>query len=408
VGASPAGAEIVFALRLSKRSGAHAPRLVICRADQWDTPLLISPMTLLRDEPTQTWYTARFTPQQPGLLFYRFDAEAGDLRRPILRTGGLFEGYLGAYGGEHWQLTVFDKHMRPPKALSGGILYQIFPDRFFNSGREKANIPSDRLLRADWGALPVWRPDSGGKVLCNDYFGGDLEGIRQKLPYLASLGVTAVYLNPVFEAHSNHRYNTADYTKIDPLLGDAKDLERLCDEAGKQGIAVLLDGVFSHTGADSLYFNREGRYGAGGAFRDPASPYAKWYRFERYPDVYKSWWGIDTLPEVDENQPSYLSYIAGEGGVIDRWMKAGVAGWRLDVADELPDGALDAICAAIRRFDPDAAIIGEVWEDASNKVSYGVRRRYLTGGQLSSVTNYPTPFWDLCARAAPSAFSRRF
>ncbi|MEG1850078.1 MAG: glycoside hydrolase family 13 protein, partial [Oscillospiraceae bacterium] len=229
-----------------------------------------------------------------------------------------------------------------------------------------------------------------GVFRCDDYFGGDLEGIREKLPYLEGLGVTALYLNPIFEAHSNHRYNTANYEKIDPLLGTEADFRALCADARAHGIAVVLDGVFSHTGSDSVYMNREGRYGERvGAARDPESPYRAWFSFEHYPDRYKCWWNFATLPEVRETEPSYLEYIAGQGGIIDRWMEAGAAGWRLDVADELPDAALDVLCAAMRRNHPDAPIIGEVWEDASNKSAYGTRRRYLLGRQLSSVMNYP-------------------
>ena len=390
LGAVRAGEELRLSLRLPKRSGARSPRLLVYAADRWESPLLISPMTLLRDEPAQVWYTVRFTPPAPALLFYRFDVDLGDRRASVLRGKNLFEGGMGDGFSEHWQLTVCDPEMKPPAALAGGLIYQIFPDRFFASGQPKRDVPQDRELRADWGGEPRWRPDSDGKVRCGDYFGGDLEGIRQKLPYLESLGVTALYLNPIFEAHSNHRYNTADYRKIDPLLGSEQDLRRLCAEAKACGISVILDGVFSHTGSDSVYFNREGRYGeASGAFRDPESPYRSWYRFEHYPDRYQSWWGFETLPEVDEKNPDYLRFLTGADGVIRHWMDAGVSGWRLDVADELPDEALDAICRTVRRCDPDAPVIGEVWEDASNKVSYGVRRRYLLGEQLSSVMNYP-------------------
>ena len=267
LGAVRAGEELRLSLRLPKRSGARSPRLLVYAADRWESPLLISPMTLLRDEPAQVWYTVRFTPPAPALLFYRFDVDLGDRRASVLRGKNLFEGGMGDGFSEHWQLTVCDPEMKPPAALAGGLIYQIFPDRFFASGQPKRDVPQDRELRADWGGEPRWRPDSDGKVRCGDYFGGDLEGIRQKLPYLESLGVTALYLNPIFEAHSNHRYNTADYRKIDPLLGSEQDLRRLCAEAKACGISVILDGVFSHTGSDSVYFNREGATKAGGGLR---------------------------------------------------------------------------------------------------------------------------------------------
>lgn len=388
-GAVPAGAAVTFRIVLPVESGAREPRLLVYEADQWDRPVLAQPMKIVSDELSAAWYETVFTPPAPRLLFYQFDAQTDSGRVPIRRGPGS-AGFLGNWDGDFWQLTVYDPAMKTPPALAGGILYQIFPDRFRSSGAPKRNVPSDRILRGDWGGTPEWKPDADGKTLCNDYFGGDLAGIRERLPYLASLGVTALYLNPIFEAHSNHRYNTADYRKIDPLLGDEADFAALCADAHALGISVLLDGVFSHTGSDSLYFNREGRYGPGGAFRDPGSPYRSWYQFDPSdPARYKSWWGFETLPEVNETDPSYLAFLCGEGGVIEHWMQLGADGFRLDVADELPDPALDAICAAIRRSNPNAPVIGEVWEDASNKISYGVRRRYLLGGQLSSVMNYP-------------------
>ena len=226
-------------------------------------------------------------------------------------------------------------------------------------------------------------------MLNNDYFGGDLKGIEEKLPYLSELGVTCIYLNPIFEAHSNHRYNTADYTKIDPLLGTEKDFASLCEAAHKRNIKIILDGVFSHTGDDSVYFNKQHRYGDGGAYNSKGSPYFKWYKFEHYPDKYASWWGFDTLPEVTEECEDYLEFITGENGIIAKWLKLGADGWRLDVADELPDVFLDKVRLAVKKAKPEALLLGEVWEDATNKFSYGQRRKFLLGEQFDSVMNYP-------------------
>lgn len=342
---------------------------------------------------THKLYRCGFTPAEPALYFYRFEANGPDGVRHI----GKGPGSAGMYGepGEMWQLTVYDAGMTPPDSLkAGGVIYQIFPDRFFNGGKPRDNVPEDRLLRRDWGGVPeydyaAFEDGRAGRRAASDYFGGDLRGIEEKLDYIKSLGVTAIYLNPIFEAHSNHRYNTADYHKIDPLLGTKEDFRSLCESAKRRGIKIVLDGVFSHTGADSVYFNRFGRYGEGGAYRDENSPYRRWYKFLRYPDEYVSWWGIRDLPEVDEEEESYLEFICGEKGVLREWMELGASGWRLDVADELPDAMLDRIRAAVKAYDPDACIIGEVWEDASNKISYSRRRRYLLGGQLDSVMNYP-------------------
>ena len=174
------------------------------------------------------------------------------------------------------------------------------------------------------------------------------------------------------------------------MLGTDEDFEHLCKQAKTYGIDIILDGVFSHTGADSIYFNKFGRYGDHeGAYRDPDSKYKNWYCFSRYPFDYESWWGITTLPNVNENNPDYTEYICGENGILQRWIDKGARGWRLDVADELPDEFLDNLNKAVKAKGDDKVIYGEVWEDASNKESYGVRRRYLIGGQLDSVMNYP-------------------
>ena len=223
-----------------------------------------------------------------------------------------------------------------------------------------------------------------------DYYGGDLPGIRKKLTYLASLGVTCIYLNPIFEAHANHRYNTADYRKVDPVLGTNEDFAELCRAAKARGIDVVLDGVFSHTGSDSVYFNREGRYASFGAWQGPGSPYRRWYDFSpNYPHGYRCWWGFETLPEVNEEDRSYREFICGEGGVIDYWLGLGASGFRLDVADELPDDFIEEIRRAVKRHGSEKYLLGEVWEDATNKWSYGRRRTYLLGKGLDAVMNYP-------------------
>lgn len=324
---------------------------------------------------------------EEGLYFYRFSytSDHGDFYVTA------FEHNIGHISseGNWWQLTCYEKNYKTPDWIKGGIIYQIFPDRFKNSGKKKSNVPEGRYLTANWYKQPEYRQQNGLCSLNNDYYGGDLEGIREKLPYISELGVSCIYLNPIFEAHSNHRYNTADYLKIDPLLGTEEDLKALCEDAKKLGIYVILDGVFSHTGDDSVYFNKYGRYGNGGAYNDKNSPYFGWFKFRSWPNQYHSWWGISTLPETVEENEDFDRFITGEDGVIRYWMKRGVKGWRLDVADELPDSILDHIREAIKTEDPEGFLLGEVWEDATNKISYGSRRRYLRGRQLDSVMNYP-------------------
>ena len=336
---------------------------------------------------SEEWWTLTYSAALSGLYMYYFECLTSWGKTYITNFGG-GEGRLNATGSE-FQLTVYDENFSTPDWLKGGIIYQIFPDRFYNSGKEKKNVPPDRILRDDWGGEPKWRLNPDGKMLNNDYFGGDLKGIEQKLPYLRQLGVSCIYLNPIFEANSNHRYDTADYKKIDSVLGDEKDFISLCKKAKKLGISVMLDGVFSHTGDDSIYFNKYGRYDSVGAYQSKQSPYYEWYNFEQYPDKYASWWGIDILPETDETNEDYIEFITGENGVARKWLRNGARAWRLDVADELPDKFLDSFTQAVKAEKSDAIVLGEVWEDASNKCSYGKRRRYLQGKQLDSVMNYP-------------------
>ncbi len=304
-----------------------------------------------------------------------------------------------------FRVTVYDENYRQPRGFAGGIMYQIFPDRF-NIGGERLPDPfGDRRFHNNLSDVPNFRPDADGILRNNDYFGGNLKGIEQKLDYLYDLGIGAIYLNPIFESHSNHRYDTADYLKIDPLLGDEGNLRSLCAKAAEKGIKIIADGVFSHTGADSIYFNRYHRYGADGAFVNPDSRYAEWYSFDES-GGYRSWWGFENLPEVDEKSESFIEFICGEGGVLEHWLDVGVGGFRLDVADELPDEFIAEIRSTIKRKNPDALLIGEVWEDASDKISYGVRRRYLLGDELDSVMNYP--FRDAIIGFVKTADDRTF
>lgn len=373
-----------FSLRFPKSWNVNEPVLVMFRPGEKErfVPLAITDSTT-----DYNVFTCTFNPQHLGLHHYYFTMMLDGNRRYIKRSGASL-GVLD--NGELFQLTVFEKDMAAPDWIKGGIMYQIFPDRFCYSATPHENVPADRQIHTDWLDTPYYLPDEKGIIRNNDYFAGDLKGIQQKLPYLESLGVTCIYLNPIFESHENHRYSTACYEHIDPMLGTDEDFEELCAEAKKHGIDIILDGVFSHTGADSIYFNKFGRYGQQeGAYNDPNSKYRNWYCFSRYPIEYESWWGITTLPNVNENNPDYTNYICGEGGILQRWIDKGARGWRLDVADELPDEFLDNLNKAVKAKGNDKIIYGEVWEDASNKESYGVRRRYLIGGQLDSVMNYP-------------------
>lgn len=332
------------------------------------------------------YWEIHFSATTAGLYFYHFELET-PWGNSLVKNVGNGEGDLNAEGTE-FQQTVYEKDFKTPDFLKGGLIYQIFPDRFYNSKTPKKNVPESRVMRK-WGEEPYWQESQMNGIWNNDYFGGDLKGVEEKLEYLSGLGVSCIYLNPIFEAHSNHRYDTADYEKIDSLLGDENDLESLCKKAHGLGISVILDGVFSHTGCDSKYFNMYNRYNTVGAYNSKSSPYFSWYKFTDYPNGYKSWWGIKLLPEVSEEDEGYREYICGKNGILRKWLRLGISGWRLDVADELPDVFLDDLRKAVKEENENAVIIGEVWEDATNKFAYGERRRYLLGDQLDSVMNYP-------------------
>ena len=383
-GAVEAGAPVHFRITLPRELSCSAARLIMEREGD---PAIIQDMFWCgMNGDNREWWECDFTPEEPGLYFYQFEARTC---RGVQRLSRGERGWAVFGGTWRWQLTVYQAGFETPSWLEGGVMYQIFPDRFFKADQEKAGLPAGRTYHQDWYEQPDWRPNQQGRVTNSDFFGGDLRGIAEKLPYLKSLGVTCLYLNPVFESHSNHRYDTADYSKIDPLLGTEEDFTALCQAAGDLNIQVLIDGVFSHTGSDSVYFNREGRYESAGAYNSPESLYYPWYNFQNWPDQYESWWGFDTLPNVNETNESYNAFINGEDGIVRRWLRAGASGWRLDVADELPDLFIDKLSAAAKAEDSEALVLGEVWEDASNKAAYGVRRRYLLGGQLDSVMNYP-------------------
>lgn len=330
-----------------------------------------------------------------GLLFYYFDI--GENGHSIYygnndeALGGLGKSYDNI-PDKKFQITVYDKNFKTPEWWKNSICYQIFPDRFAKSADSEKNLDSrNDIIRRNWGDDPFYKPEQfGGKYLSNDFFGGTLKGIEEKLPYLADLGVSCIYLNPIFKAYSNHRYDTGNYKEIDPILGDDKDFDHLCKTAESFGIRIILDGVFNHTGSDSLYFNKSGNYDSIGAYQSTESPFYNWFRFSEHPDKYESWWGIDTLPQVEEHCKEFQDYIlTDKDSIVKHWLKKGASGWRLDVVDELPDFFVKILRREAKKQNPDAVIIGEVWEDASHKVAYDELREYFLGEELDSVMNYP-------------------
>ena len=323
-------------------------------------------------------------PEKPCIVWYYFICGGAYYGNARDNLGG--PGEIYAHEPPSYQITVYDPAYETPAWMGDGVMMQIMPDRFFRGG----DFPCRGKLHADWYEQPELSLSANGDNAANDFFGGDLLGIRQKLHYIASLGVTALYLNPVFLSPSNHKYDTSDYLQIDPAFGTEADLSALCAEGEKFGIRVILDGVFSHTGADSVYFNREHTFPGPGACDSKDSPYYSWYTFLHWPDKYRCWWGFDTLPNVDKTSRAFREFIIrGEDSVCAHWLRAGTSGWRLDVADELPMDFIAEFRARLKKENPQAALIGEVWEDPSRKVAYGALRSYCLGDTLDGVMNYP-------------------
>ncbi len=331
-------------------------------------------------------YSVSLIFDEADLYFYRFCVIKDGVNNIFGRNE---QNYPSLSSQDSWQLLCTEKDRAVADCFCGKIYYQIFPDRFAKDGSSDLKGKLEPYsVHENMSDVPKYLPNEHGIVENNDFFGGNLKGIINKLDYLENIGVDVIYLNPIFMAHSNHRYDTADYKRIDPMLGKEEDFVLLCNEAHKKNIKIILDGVFSHTGDNSVYFDKYNHFG-NGAVSNFNSPYRDWYKFSRYPDEYESWWGISTLPCVDEMNQSYLDFIVtGSDSVIRHWLRAGADGFRLDVADELPDEFIKAVYKTLKDEKPESVLIGEVWEDASNKISYGVRRKYLLGGELDGVMNY--------------------
>lgn len=329
-------------------------------------------------------YTADYVFDAAGIYYYRFEMRNRD---------GVWYYGRGENGesvcGENlpeWQLTVYKSTYKTPDFAKGNIIYHVFVDRFNRADGVKTKRKY-RLHESFSESPEVVSADR--KYYADDFFGGNFNGIREKLDYLEELGVGIIYLSPIFKAYSNHRYDTGDYLKVDELLGTEDDFRRLLDAAHEKGMKVILDGVFNHSGADSLYFNKFGTYDSLGAYQSKSSPYYDWYYFKKFPDEYACWWGCDNVPDLNKSNKDYRALVFGKNGVVEKWQKLGADGWRLDVVDELPIDFVNLLIKKIKSVNKDALVIGEVWEDASTKVSYGELRPYLLGDQLDGTMNYP-------------------
>ncbi len=379
------GQTVTLHLHIPTAVSAWKVEIVLCYED--GSPARYHEMYRIEQRGAYDIYEGDFSLFAPGLHFYYFQIHAPHGMFRLFKQGddtNMEEGGL-------WQISCISPDFTTPDWAKGAIIYQIFPDRFHRSG--KCNLTGKLrpyTVHRHWDEDVDWAPDENGIVHNNDFFGGNFRGITEKMDYIASLGTGIIYLNPISKAFSNHRYDTGDYKIPDPMLGTEADFRDMCDAAHARGMKVILDGVYSHTGSNSLYFDRERTFGGNGAYCRQDSPFYHWYTFYQWPNNYHFWWNFDTLPTVNKMHPDFIRYvITDEDSVVAHWMKLGADGFRLDVADELPDEFIRMIHDRIREINPEALLMGEVWEDASNKTAYNHRRRYFTNAELDSIMNYP-------------------
>lgn len=346
-------------------------------------------MNYLNKNENYLLYSIQLDELETGLYFYYFEFFENESLKYISNFN--FNAEISDEIST-WQLTVYNKDFQTPEWIKGGIIYQIFPDRFEKSENfipTKAKNSEERIIHSNWTDIPNSALDTKN-YSAKDFFMGNLNGILDKKNYIKSLNVNMIYLNPIFESSENHRYSTANYFKVDPFLGTNEIFKNLCTEFKNIGINFILDGVFSHTGSDSIYFNKYNRYDEPGAYNSKESKYYPWFKFIEYPEKYESWWGFENLPTLKKENADYIDFICKkEEGVLNYWQNLGIMGWRIDVLDEFPDVFIDELRKSIKEKNEEAFILGEVWEDASNKFSYGNRRRYLLGEQADSIMNYP-------------------
>ena len=389
-GAFARGETIEFTVAVPRALGASAVVLRICKDRERDRDL---PLSFVEMREGVDFYELTLDTEQmceeEGLFFYEFLFLRG-WHTLFTDTRNQVDFELCEHSARRFALLIHAADYQTPEWFHGKTMYHVFVDRFFR-GAGEVSERDDVILNEDWeNGIPQYAKKNGDALANNMFFGGNLWGVTEKLDYLHSLGVGVIYLSPIFRAYSNHKYDTGDYLEVDGMFGGREAFDHLIARAKEYGIRIILDGVFNHTGDNSRYFDRYGSYGNHGAYGDENSPYRDWFCFQRYPLEYETWWGIQILPKLNPSSESCRNFLVGEGGVAEHYVKAGIGGWRLDVADELSNAFLDQLRATVKRAsDSQAVIIGEVWENATLKEAYGNRRRYFGGKQLDSVMNYP-------------------
>ena len=284
-----------------------------------------------------------------------------------------------------------------PAWVFKSVFYQIFPDRFANGNPALDHQPGKTATSGESITVKAWGDQPEGGF---DFFGGDIEGITQRIDHLTELGVNAIYLNPIFLAPSNHRYDLEDYFSIDPHLGDEQTFVKLVDTLHDREIKIILDGVFNHVGWGHRWFNRFGRFETQGAYQSEQSEYADFFSFQSHPDKYVGWFGFDSLPKLNFQSQKLRDYLYGASdSVMKFWLAEPykLDGWRFDVANMTARyGTYQAgievwreVKASVRADYPDAYLLGEHFYDGSD---------LCQGDALDGVMNYmgfyyPVLYW---------------
>jgi glycosidase len=381
---------------------------------------------------TCDFWEESLTSPVPDNLWYRFIVTDGSQSVYYADNTGALDGGLGAPSesvvDNSYALMFYDPAFTTPEWTRSAIIYQVFPDRFRN-GRAN-NDPrtgdsryDDPVLSLPWGTLPegYCRNYADGSTNCpwrfdttpppwspsreaprgRDYFAGDLKGLDQQIGYLQSLGVTAVYLNPVFDAASNHGYDTQDYLRIDPYFGTATDWANLVKHGGQSGMRFVLDGVFNHVSSDSRFFDRYHHFPDAGACESATATYRPWFFFRPpaggdpapcVPSVpggadtyYDGWFGFDSIPVLNKTAPGVVqSFLTAPTSVARYWLQQGASGWRLDVMGDpsFPAGYWETFRGVVKQTKPDALVIGELWQKDTTLL------RFLRGDRADSTMNY--------------------
>ncbi len=394
-GAFAGNEKLEIGLEITRRLGVTKVYLCLDNDNEGtytETELCVEETSLSTDYYSVKLDFGKLCPDGDGLFFWKIKLCVGSRCFYSHSINNVDYCFSDLDSTKPFRLLVYSKDFSTPDWAKQGVMYQIFVDRFCK-GSVKVPVRKDCKINHDWyEGIPEFAAKNGDPLENNMFFGGTLWGVIEKLDYLKELGVNILYFCPIFKAFSNHKYDTGDYETVDEMFGGDKAFSELVKQAKKRDMKIILDGVFNHTGDDSKYFNRYGKYRNVGAYQSEKSKYFDWYKFEEFPNKYEAWWGIEILPRLMGDNPNVQNYFLSEKGIVRKWIKEGISGWRLDVADELSETFLEGLNKAAKTEKGDALVIGEVWENAADKVSYGKRRKYFRGRQLDSVMNYPVKY----------------